>query len=223
LPLVGNDVVDLLGKGNVGKYEDWRFIERVFSSNEQKMIFNHSYPDAMLWALWGGKEAAYKVEKKFSPKVNFVPSAYAVNLYGGCKHSEEKRKLSKSVVYFTGTVETPKRCINIEIMVTSDFINCLGVYGEPQGGKPIIWEIDDIYQKQQTGNCNDESLLVREAARKSLASYLNCNPERIEIRRKQKMSNLGPPFVYFDGKPAEIDVTLSHDGRYVAYAFTCFN
>jgi phosphopantetheinyl transferase (holo-ACP synthase) len=214
--------VDLLGSGNIGRYKDWRFIERVFTSSEQKRISDYPCPDGMLWALWAGKEAAYKVVKKLFPEMPFSPRTYEVDLYG-CGYSGEKDGVSKGGRYFKGSAGTPKWFIDIEVIITSDFIHCLGVYGEPRGGKTIIWGIDNIYQKQQTGNCNDESLLVREAARKSIASYLNCNPERIEIRRKQKMSNLGPPFVYFDGKPAEIDVTLSHDGRYVAYAFTGFN
>lgn len=220
MPLVGNDVVDLHGSGNIGKYKDWRFIERVFTLSEQKRIFDYSYPDGMLWALWAGKEAAFKVVKKLFPEMPFSPRMYEVGLYG-YRYLGDKDGVSKGGRYFKGFAETPKGFIDIEIIMTSDFIHCIGV-GETPGGKSIIGGIDCICQKQKLiVEC--ESFLVREAARKKLASYLNCDPERIEIRRKQEMSNLGPPFVYFNGEPAGIDISLSHDGRFIAYAFTSFN
>jgi len=218
LTLIGNDVVDLIEKENIAKHKDRRFIDRIFTLNEKTNIFNYSCPNTMLWALWAGKEAAYKVEKKLSPEVHFVPRAYAVGL---SEHPWGKSKLPIMGECFAGKVKTPKRYIDIEILATSDFIHCLGVVKTAKSSS-VDWGIDNIYQNPRlTDDCALN--IARKVAGEKLAAHLNCDSKRIEIRREQKVNDLGPPLVYFDGKVAEIDISLSHDGRFVAYAFANFN
>jgi len=45
---VGNDVVDLTHPENKGKSQDQRFLNRVFTTDEQNLISKSSFPDATL-------------------------------------------------------------------------------------------------------------------------------------------------------------------------------
>ncbi|PKN60965.1 MAG: hypothetical protein CVU53_00290, partial [Deltaproteobacteria bacterium HGW-Deltaproteobacteria-11] len=55
-----------------------------------------------------------------------------------------------------------------------------------------------------------------------LAELLHASAADIAIRRFQDNHGLGPPRPYFRGKPAPFDLSLSHDGAFVAYAMIPF-
>jgi len=80
---VGNDVVDLTHPENKGKSQDQRFLNRVFTTDEQNLISKSSSPDATLWALWAAKESAYKVCHKVNHKISSIPKHYEVRLLNG--------------------------------------------------------------------------------------------------------------------------------------------
>ena len=56
-------------------------------------------------------------------------------------------------------------------------------------------------------------------AKKKIASHFQYNENKIDIIRSDTKSGNEPPIVYYDNKVTSIDLSLSHDGRYVAYAF----
>lgn len=76
--MIGNDLVDLRAREAAGKAGDARFVARVFTEQEAKLIASSPSPDATLWMLWTAKEAAYKVAKKLRPDVIFAHSRYEV-------------------------------------------------------------------------------------------------------------------------------------------------
>ena len=84
---VGNDIVDLTNPDVRRKSQDTRFINRVFTQGEQEQIFGSTNPDVMLWALWAGKESAYKIVSKSYPAVPSVPRAYNVSFDGDVMNS----------------------------------------------------------------------------------------------------------------------------------------
>lgn len=59
--MIGNDIVDLeLAK----KESNWLregFVEKIFTNQEQNLIFDSLDPELMIWNLWSRKEAAYKI------------------------------------------------------------------------------------------------------------------------------------------------------------------
>lgn len=63
------------------------------------------------------------------------------------------------------------------------------------------------------------SLFVRHCIGQNLAEYFRRDFDAIEIRRERGKNELQPPAVYLDGQKTKIDLSISHDGRFVAYAF----
>ena len=72
---IGNDIVAFPKQGEKPKYQNQRWLDKVFTPKEQLFIANSANPDQTLWWLWSCKESAYKVffkiEKIVLPEVYF--------------------------------------------------------------------------------------------------------------------------------------------------------
>jgi len=210
LTLIGNDIVDLKSSETVGKSEDLRFMERVFNSSEQRMVFNTVHPDSILWALWAAKESAYKAVSKFNPVVGSAPKHYPVKL----------NSLNNNNVA-TGTVVSPIGPVVIKIEFHQDYVHCLGLFGPKSMFSTIVYSAEPISKKDTGGKSTSEieSAAVRYLAAKRLASYLKMAVCDISIVRLKKNNQRMPPKVYAKGHPQPMDISLSHDGRFAAYGF----
>jgi hypothetical protein len=82
----------------------------------------------------------------------------------------------------------------------------------------LVWHVDRISPDSQA-SLDYESAFVRKALKLRLSKCYDESPENIEVRRVKSSYGLGPPFICINGKPAAIDVSLSHDGLFAAYVF----
>jgi phosphopantetheinyl transferase (holo-ACP synthase) len=206
--------VDLTDPQNMGKSRDTRFINRVFGHSERELISTAENQDAFLWALWAGKEAAYKLVKKHEPSATSVPRLYKVSL--DC--AEGSVGVSSEGYALTGFVDTPYGRIEIKVLITSDYVHCIGTTSTLDKIDTVVWHVDRVSPDSHVSP-DYESAFVRKALKLRLSIYCNESPENIEIRRVKGPYGLGPPFVCINGEPAAIDVSLSHDGLMAAYAF----
>ena len=117
MPPIGNDIVDLRAPGNPGKSADSRFRGRVFNEEEQSLISGAPRPDALLWALWASKEAAYKAVSRGNPAVCSIPRQYRVVV--------ETVTGQETAGLFAGKVITPKGELALRAMLTSDWVHAL--------------------------------------------------------------------------------------------------
>ncbi|MBE9546331.1 MAG: hypothetical protein IMF10_02390 [Proteobacteria bacterium] len=110
-------------------------------------------------------------------------------------------------------METPHGPISVRVFRTCDSLHCIGTTGSPEAVDSVIWGV------QRIGSGLVESVVVREAARRHLSLFLDRNPDEIEIRRLKGPSGLKPPIVYVEDRRVGVDISLSHDGAFAAYAF----
>jgi phosphopantetheinyl transferase (holo-ACP synthase) len=74
--MIGNDIVDL---AKAKKESDWqrsRFLDKLFTSKEQKLILSSENSELMVWNLWSRKEAAYKIYNRQSGERFFNPKKF---------------------------------------------------------------------------------------------------------------------------------------------------
>jgi phosphopantetheinyl transferase (holo-ACP synthase) len=208
---VGNDVVDLKTTDAPGETDNIKFIKRVLCQDEQEIAFNSDRPGIFVWAFWAAKETAYKAIRKTHPGVSSAPRRYPVVITSG-----------KDSNHMAGEVNTPKDPVAVRISIHADYIHCIGANDPKRGLDRIVWDVQkmDADEKFETGSpSNRESAQVRNLAKKQMALSLNCHPDDIRIIRHRFSFGLGPPVVYIKGKERNIDLSLSHDGRFAAYAF----
>jgi phosphopantetheinyl transferase (holo-ACP synthase) len=210
--------VDLTDPHNMGKSRNPRFVNRVFTTSEQGQIFNSANPDTMIWAIWAGKETAYKIVSKGDTSASSTPRLYEVSL-------DSTDKFSKSDAFhgegtsISGSVDTPYGQIYIRIFITRDYVHCVGATAPLETTDAVVWHVDRISAGSEDSPTY-ESMFVRDALKKHLSAYVDESPEDMEIRREKGTNGLNPPFLYLNGRRDEIDISLSHDGAFTAYAFT---
>jgi phosphopantetheinyl transferase (holo-ACP synthase) len=226
LKRVGNDIMDLLNPHVRGKSQNTRFRKRIFLPEEERLLLANSQPDAMLWALWTGKEAAYKAIQKDHLDIPSAPRRYTVRF----DSTEERHEfiigtavaLLPGERHLKGTVTTPQGNVHLETLITASYVHSIASTFLPAADARILWQVERLPCGNPSPDC--ESLYVRAAALRHLAQCLpGSSPKDIEIRRAQGPRGLGPPRVYFQGQETTIDISLSHEGAYVAYAFALFS
>jgi phosphopantetheinyl transferase (holo-ACP synthase) len=206
LPYVGNDLVDLKELANAGKSQDSRFLRKILTDAEVEFVQSAENPDEALWSFWVCKETAYKVIKKSRSNTAFLPRQWTTifNKY-------EKTYIDGQVII------SGRDKIYVRIFSNSRYVHCVGADYLWALDK-IVWDVD-ILPERRDGKNIDPSLFLRECLIRSLASSFCLKARDIKINRIKEKGVLRPPRVYINGKKSDIDISLSHDGQFVAYAF----
>lgn len=174
----------------------------------------------MLWALWTGKEAAYKNIQKDNPDISSAPRRYRVTLDEQVTMDRERRASCPQERFFSGIVDTPRGTISLHTLMALDYVHSVALpFPYSATADRVFLKVEQLRPPEQP-SVSYESLYVRDAAIRQLAGYFSGNIQDIEIRRIRGLRGLGPPHVYFQGQPTSIDISLSHDGAFAAYAFT---
>jgi len=212
---VGNDIVDLKAPEINGKALDNRFVQRVLNPDEQQMVLNSDHADCLLWAFWAAKEAAYKAVSKSFPDVSSSPRRYPVGFEVGFDSDQTLNILS-------GVVNTPHGAVTVKLILNENYVHCIGLTGPVNSLKSIVFGMDEISPEKIPGTdsvSEIESLFTRNLAKKHIASCFQVNEQDIQIIRQKEDNRINPPMVYVKGKKQDIDISLSHDGRFAAFAF----
>ncbi|OAB29534.1 Phosphopantetheinyl transferase (holo-ACP synthase) [Flavobacterium fryxellicola] len=71
--MIGNDIVDLALAKKESNWQRNRFLDKIFTENEQLLIANATNPEMMVWNLWTRKEAAYKIYNRETGIRGYIP------------------------------------------------------------------------------------------------------------------------------------------------------
>jgi hypothetical protein len=206
--------VDLGNPDALGKSQDNRFLRRVFLPEEQSQIFLDSDPDCILWTLWAAKETAYKIISKIHPAIPSGPLKYRVRLTETVLFPPRTPYFRNR--HFSCMVETPAGSVNTGALTGADYVHAYGSQGNQLDGGALHLKIFCLDQPCFQGS--PESDVVRKVLRLYLGRFWRIPSEQIIVHREQKVHGAGPPIVYVGGGKAPVDVSLSHHGRYGAFA-----
>jgi phosphopantetheinyl transferase (holo-ACP synthase) len=211
LPPVGNDIVDLKEPDNCGKSGDDRFLGRVFTPEERDRIVAAACPDQLLWAFWAAKEAAYKAVSRDDPSICSTPRRYGVAL-----DDQDSGKAIDAAAgsegRLAGRVITPRGAAELWIMVTDEYVHALAVAGDGDLA-PLVHRVDLIDVEKEAGGA---SAFVRRQLLLEIALRLRCPIDDLVIRKEPL--DRGAPSVFLRGRPLTSEISLSHDGRFTAFA-----
>lgn len=137
--MIGNDIVDLKSRKAEKKSENSRFLNKVFTEQEQGIIRSSSNPETQLWVFWSMKEAVYKAHQrifKLSRKIN--PLSF------DCYLDEEPER---------GYVQIGGNSFPVRIEMNSEYIYCQTntvhsfqkIYREKEPGSVFIKEVASIF------------------------------------------------------------------------------
>ena len=193
--LVGNDVVDLHDPDSRPEALHPRFDTRVFTPDEREALETSACPHSLRWTLWAAKESAYKVAKKLDPTVRFLPRDFEVRRTGGA--SVVAHETDSFDIRFERTDEW------VQAVATITAANAPSTHRMVNTG---------IERLEEPGT--DPGRTVRELVRADLGSQMNLPPGQIQID-----ADLGIPVAVWRDRALPVDLSLSHHGRFVAWAW----
>jgi hypothetical protein len=228
---VGNDVVDLDEPRTEGRATDERFVGRVFDADEQEAIRASPEGDLELWARWAAKEAGYKVVSKLigAPPL-FVHRLFRVEWTEPARAGDDDTVRVGRVTYEAREARVTVRRLNGGVHAVA--------YGGPGGPpadpvlRPTVALLDEperpwagtleelaarFTERERAAVHSRRSAAVRLGARAELARLLHVEEERLEIVCDPGPAGQRPPRVLLDGERTGADVSLSHDGRWIAW------
>lgn len=197
---VGNDIVDRKSPEAAGKSRDRRFLRKALTPLEQEAVAGAPDPDLALWSLWAAKEAAYKAVSKSFPDISAAPRRYCVTLAANDPAGGPG-----------GVVQTPAGRVPVRVFRGRKYLHCIAVTAGPEDFETLDYSHAPIRPGR-------ESEMVREMAIGRIASRLDIRPEAIRIVRRKNAGRPGPPLAVAGGRELDLDISLSHHGRFAAYA-----
>lgn len=239
---LGNDIVDLADLRHQGKATDQRFLRRVFTVGERGTIRSSSQPDRTLWMLWAGKEAAFKtLSKSLGTPPVFNHRSFRVSLLEDTAEVPESSRSAPSESRLPtsecllGKVQHESESFPLRIEVAGSSLHALTWASHPHGAAPEhVWGLAELGDWEEGWRARYEphfsaqewlcvshraSALARLSARKALASSLDVPEEELEIRCDPGAPGRRIPRTLLRGEELGVDLTLSHHGRLLAWAF----
>lgn len=191
---LGNDVVDLGDPETCLDGLHPRFAERVFTPAEREALDASAERAVLHWALWAAKESAYKALARACPRTVFSPRAFEVELPappGGDAVA-------------VGRVRHGGRSFALEVSRQGDALHAVAWddTGERPGGGAMLSEVALAD--------GEPGAAVRRLAVRAVGVMLpGHEPIRVVGR---------PPVAVGAAGPLELVLSLSHHGRFVAFA-----
>ena len=192
--MVGNDVVDLADAEVRSSPLHPRFDQRVFSPlerealQERAALETRAWPDRLRWILWAAKEAAYKLRKQSDPSTIFSPSRFEVSLDDALR----------------GTVEHEGKRLRVEVTVVGDLVHAVATLSGSES---------EIVTGVEASDRPNASRAVRTLTVRNLAQRLGLPESGLCVLRTGRV-----PRLEVVGRNRRLDLSLSHHGRYVAFA-----
>jgi phosphopantetheinyl transferase (holo-ACP synthase) len=191
--MVGNDVVDLRDLETRARGLHPRFDARVFACSEGEALRASEAPQRLRWRLWAAKEAAYKVARKLDPRVIFSPARF--------------------VVTFDDARQGRVRCAagTVSVVLHEDGESVHAIATDDGASEPRI-----LFARAIASDPREASRAVRQLAIRSVAERLSTDPRQLRVVRRGRIPQL--VIGDTDAMPRTLDLSLSHHGRFVAFA-----
>ena len=180
-----------------------RFLKKILTDAEIEVVQNAAYPDKTLWSFWACKEAAYKVIQKSFPAIAFIPRQWQTVL------QTHQSGYSEGEVVISG-----QGGVYFRLFPEDDHIHCIGS-DSLNALDNIIWRVEALPEEEDV----NPSLFLRQCLAKDIARHFSLAVHQIKIQRVKQNGELQPPHVYAGRQKTNLDISLSHDGRFVAYTY----
>ena len=167
-----------------------RFDERVFGAEELSWVRRHGNPAR--WMLWAAKESAYKAAKRLEPQTCFSPRRFVV-------------RLGDQPI---GTVRFGERLFSVQIGLDTDA--CHAVAWARSGRSSVV--VSGV--RPLAADEPWPRFAARRFAIDALAAYFGVARSDLDLVKEGRL-----PKLLLHGKPQGGDLSLSHHGRFVAFAY----
>jgi len=190
---VGNDVVDLGDPMNASAHTRERLVARVLHEDERALLRASQTPNELFWSLFAAKEAAFKVVCKIGPRPVFAHRRFVV--------ASDLRSVRHADVVLELQVVT----------VAATYVHAIA----STATRAPLHAVEPIALDANPTAAGRRHLC------EWVARALDCEASELDVVRvplAESWDGEGPPQLIRAGATLDADVSLSHDGRFVAFA-----
>ena len=199
--LIGNDIVDLQYFEAPAR-SHIQYLDRVCTAAEAQFVRRSECASTKLAMVWAAKEAAFKLVSKELGLAHFVPREFETVWAGCCS-----RDLNTSLDVLYSDMQ-----ISVSVTANEQWAHATATF---PGAGICGWKVAEINKcRLDQSKARDESEAVRSLARRFLAE---CGRDellefvaRVPTLRREHCD------------PRELDISLSHHGRFAAVALGGF-
>ncbi|MGJ8591552.1 MAG: 4'-phosphopantetheinyl transferase family protein [Aquaticitalea sp.] len=189
--MIGNDIIDLSVAGVHSRWQEKRFLDTLFSVEEQAMITADENRFHNIWRLWSMKESAYKIYSRTLKSSIFNPTHFNCNI-----NSET-----------SGTVSFDKQIINTTTECNANVIYSTANLQNIQLNTSLILEGHSQFEKAQ---------FLREKAIHEFAKLKAIDNKDVSIKKDR----FAVPHFCIKEKAQDTLLTLTHHGSYGGFAIS---
>lgn len=225
---LGNDIVNLAAPRTENKFLNQKFLNRIFTNQEQSTIDSFNNPkdkSKIFWAIWAAKEASFKACQKQEPTLIFAHKKFEIK-FDIDLTAINSNGYSLLNQHITGIGYYKDNLLTLRCQFTESLVHAIALLVDPN---KIFNNFDKVKYDifiVDSENHIQESLTTRFYAKQFLISCGLEEPIEI-IRKKSIINNIqlnGPPTVFRQGRElSAIEISLSHDYGLGAIAFIDLN
>lgn len=195
--MIGNDIVDLEFLDQP-PYQHVRHLRRVCSSSEARVVRDSANPSVRLAVLWAAKEAAYKLISRTQTDCHFVPRHFVTEF-------DDSGDWNAAV---EGRVAFEELDATVRVSITPRWVHAVATFETPLA---VCWGVAPIEEYCVSGSsAQRESAAVRQLAKHLI--------EQAGLVGATLTHGGKIPSVVSDREDANIGLSLSHHGAFVAAA-----
>jgi hypothetical protein len=203
--MIGNDIIDLRDPDADFATYSPRFDERVFGPFERHAIEADGDPEACRWRTFAAKEAAYKALRKIDSQATFSPRRLEVAIQSGDP--------LRALVIDRGTPKS-RGTFEVRFFVDESCVHAIALHSE--------WDASRlVYGSRRTEaialggpGADVPGQAARLLACEKIAEAMGIAEKELEIRKRDRI-----PFLLAGGVPVSGNLSLSHHGAFVGFAF----
>lgn len=198
--MIGNDVVDLAHPATRPGAQHPRFDARVFTGAERAALAQSPGAQRLRWIFWAAKESAYKAARKLDSRAIWSPARFAVQI-----EPAGPRELTA----LCGVVRHGAVTFSLRVESNAEQVHALAFCARTSAPDALRrFGVAPCAKGAPAGDA------VRAVARREIAAWLGAAPETVCIGRRGRI-----PTLHIAGLPRQAaDLSLSHHGRFVAWA-----
>lgn len=218
--MIGNDIVDFQYARRESNWRRPRFLDKIFTAQEQNFIRRSTNPEKKVWVLWSMKESAYKIAARLGKKRFLAPKQFeCFNLSligregnrGEAAQTEMWKKNESKLV--SGEVAFENHVFFTQSKLSDHYVHTIA---QSEIDSCRLYDSEDFFIAKT--NYQNQSQSVR---RKLLARYASLTmspPSALNIQKNK----LGVPYLY-DKKGKQVAIiSISHHGNYGGFVIIKF-
>lgn len=184
--MIGNDIVDLKSAKPNSRWEEQRFLDKLFRNEEQSIILKDNFRFQNIWRLWSMKESAYKAVSRNESTRKFNPKAFE------CK--------VKCQTY--GTVSFQNQILQTETIIFQDYIYTTAV-------------VDAIIISSSVFNLTDMDSEGQHSEMKRICRDTFSKLKSIPFHAVSIENNtIGAPQVFVENTLQKESISITHHGAF---------